>query len=142
MTEQRYDHVTRNTVILVAVVIIVLLAIAVWPRDRHVSGAVHEHTTTPTTPAPVESGPSDAPTSPEAVDIGGDGTYLVGEDISAGTYTSDGGLNCHWVRLKSLSDDDEAVIDEGQSSGSVTVTIAHTDGAFVTTGCGTWTLTP
>lgn len=62
----------------------------------------------------------------------GDGAYLVGTDIPAGSYRTDGGEGCYWAR-KNGSD----IIDNSFASGPARTTV--NDGElFETQGCGTW----
>lgn len=85
---------------------------------------------------PVKTAPP-APAKTQTVD--GDGTYLVGTDIQPGRWKTNGGDFCYWARLKDDSGDFDAIITNHAGAGQATVTIARTDGAFTTTGCGTWT---
>jgi hypothetical protein len=66
----------------------------------------------------------------------GDGTYVVGSDILAGTYRSTGDSGCYWARLSSLSTND--IIDNNLSSGPQTVEIDPSDKAFLTKGSPSW----
>lgn len=70
--------------------------------------------------------------------IPGDGVFVVGEDIEAGTYVSEGGTNCYWARLDSTSGGD--LLANGLPGGPVTVTISGSDAAFKTKGCAEWRL--
>jgi hypothetical protein len=75
------------------------------------------------------------PPGPKSTMVG-DGTYVVGSDIVAGTYRSTGGSGCYWARLSSLSTND--IIDNNLSSGPQTVEIMPSDKAFLTKGCPSW----
>jgi flagellar biosynthesis chaperone FliJ len=68
----------------------------------------------------------------------GDGTYVIGEDIPAGTYVSPGGSNCYWARLSGLGGSLDEIITNHLGSGPQTVAIPSSDVAFETTGCGEW----
>jgi hypothetical protein len=71
--------------------------------------------------------------------IPGNGTFVVGQDIQAGTYgTADPGYNCYWARLKNTEGGLESIITNGNSIGRTTVTIRPTDVAFETNGCRPW----
>jgi hypothetical protein len=83
-----------------------------------------------TTPAPAKAKP---------LTLDGDGTYIVGTDIQPGRWKADGSDLCYWARLKDDSGDFDAIITNHAGAGRATVTVARTDGAFTTTGCGTWT---
>jgi ABC-type Fe3+-hydroxamate transport system substrate-binding protein len=69
-----------------------------------------------------------------------DGTYVVGTDIPAGIYKSDGqsddGIGCYWARLASLNTSD--IIDNGNISGPTTTQIRPNDKAFLIEGGCTW----
>ena len=67
----------------------------------------------------------------------GDGTHIVGEDISPGTYRASGGTSCYWVRLRDFSG--SGVVDAGFDTDP-TVTIESTDAGFESRRCGQWTL--
>lgn len=73
--------------------------------------------------------------------IPGDGTFTVGTDVQPGTYVAPAMSGCYWQRLKDTSGDPEAIIANDIANGQVTVTIAATDGAFSTQGCGVFTKT-
>ena len=69
----------------------------------------------------------------------GAGTYIVGLDISPGTYRNSGGESCYWARLKGFSGSlDDTLANDNVSTPTV-VTIAPTDRGFSSNGCGTWT---
>lgn len=68
----------------------------------------------------------------------GDGTYLVGVDIQAGTYRTTVTGNCYWERLSGLSGSFEDLIANDLPTGSAIVEISASDLAFSTQGCGTW----
>lgn len=69
----------------------------------------------------------------------GDGTWVIGEDIEAGTYRNDGGSWCYWERLSGLSGEFGDIIANGLPDGQAVVEIASSDAAFSSNGCGTWT---
>jgi hypothetical protein len=78
-----------------------------------------------------------------ATTVEGDGQYLVGEDMQAGTYKTAGpdksGFvdNCYWARAKDASGEFEALIanDNLQGQGRVTVNKGE---YFETNGCQEW----
>jgi hypothetical protein len=70
-----------------------------------------------------------------------DGTWRVGDEVKAGTYTAtvpDGEL-CSWERLRGFTGGDD-LIDIGVGNGGerMRVTIKKTDAGFKTQGCGPW----
>lgn len=86
---------------------------------------------------------SEPSTPPGPVTRFGDGTFVVGSDIVAGTYKSagpsdDGSGSCYWARLKNTTGDLDTIIANNISNGPDTVTISRSDGAFKTSGCQTW----
>lgn len=93
----------------------------------------------------VGPGASAAPASKAArrtASFAGDGTYLVPDDVTPGTYRSektDSG-NCYWARLKDPAGGLGAIIANYDNNlGPSVVTITPTDKAFETAGCATWT---
>lgn len=72
----------------------------------------------------------------------GEGTFIVGKDVKAGTYSvtvpSDS-LNCYWERSKDSSGDMDSIIanDNLNAGAHGTVTIQSGE-VFTTQGCGTW----
>jgi hypothetical protein len=72
--------------------------------------------------------------------IPGDGTFLVGKDIRAGTYRSEGKnkYGCYWARLSDTTGEGDAIIANGNADGSAIVKVAASDKAFQTTDCKPW----
>ena len=66
------------------------------------------------------------------------GTYIVGRDISPGTYQGDGGADvlssCYWARLSGLSGSFDDLITNDNAVGQFFVNVAPTDTAL-TVGC-------
>lgn len=88
--------------------------------------------------------PTDSPTQPSTSrpqtesDTGlGDGTYVVGTDIKAGTYRSQGGGLCYWARLKGFGGELDDIIANGNNAPEI-VTVSSGDAGFKTQGCGKW----
>lgn len=103
------------------------------------AAAPADASTTP--PAPLY--PSVEPVAPSPDSIPGTGTFLVGADVEPGTYRSapaDGSLMawCYWSRLSSLDGTLDSIIANDGGDGQKIVTIAASDAAFETSGCGTW----
>ena len=72
--------------------------------------------------------------------IPGDGTFLVGKDIQAGTYRSEGKnkYGCYWARLSDTTGEGSAIIANGNAQGPAIIKIAAADKAFQTTDCKPW----
>jgi hypothetical protein len=69
-----------------------------------------------------------------------DGTYLVGSELAAGTYRTDGsGGHCYWERLRDTSGEFDAIISNQAVSGPSTMTVQGSDAAVRFTGGCTWT---
>lgn len=69
----------------------------------------------------------------------GDGVFRIGAGgIPPGTYRTPGTTNCYWARLSVFGGSD--ILANGVGSGPAVVTIFSDDGAFESTGCGTWRL--
>jgi hypothetical protein len=68
-----------------------------------------------------------------------DGTYIVGTDISAGTWRSTGGEFCYWARLSGFGGTlNDIIANNNVFGGPSVVTIGRSDKGFVTRGCGEW----
>ena len=68
-----------------------------------------------------------------------DGTYIVGSDISAGTWRNSGGSGCYWQRMKGFGGTVADLIANANVDAPVNVAISASDKGFSTTRCGTWT---
>jgi len=94
----------------------------------------------PASPATTGAAASAAP----AALIPGTGTYLIGTDITPGTYRAgviDNAFwpNCYWARLRGTSGQLRDIIaNDNTQAGTTVVTIAKSDVAFQSTGCTTW----
>lgn len=79
------------------------------------------------------------PSNPRvATEIAQKGTYLVGSQLRAGRYQSEGGVSCYWARLRDVAGV-PTVVAEGNGTGPTTVWIRKADSAFRTSGCAVWT---
>ncbi len=68
----------------------------------------------------------------------GSGTFIVGTDIAAGTWSPTGGADCYWERVKDFSGTFDGLIANNYGS-SLPVTISASDAGFSSTNCGVWT---
>lgn len=69
------------------------------------------------------------------------GTWIVGTDITAGTWQATGGDLCSWERLSGFSGEFDDIIDIGAGDTNPVVTISASDAGFrATEDCGTWSL--
>ena len=76
------------------------------------------------------------------VDVVPDGIWVVGEEITPGIYTAQGGDSCSWERLRSFSIYDGHYLDSiatGYGATRQVVEVLSTDEGFKTKGCGEWT---
>ncbi|WP_432042570.1 hypothetical protein [Streptomyces cadmiisoli] len=87
-----------------------------------------------------------APTEEEEERVGpstsiGSGTYLVGEDVKAGSYKTSGPTDdmCYWARNKNDSGELDAIIANGILEGPGRVTLNKGE-VFETSGCEVWEL--
>ncbi len=69
----------------------------------------------------------------------GDGTYIVGTDLTPGTYKSTGGDTCYYARLSGFGGTIDDIIANDNVTTSTIVTISSSDKGFQSNGCGTWT---
>lgn len=72
----------------------------------------------------------------------GDGTYIVGVDISAGVWKSDGTGDCYWQRERDFSGNLSGIISNDNATGPTIVQIGASDKGFLSHGCGHWTKAP
>ncbi len=96
-------------------------------------------TDTPTaTPVPTDT-PTSVPTPIPTPEPGyGDGTWIVGTEITPGTYAAPGSDLCYWARLSGFGGNLDEIIANELSSGRQIVTIGPGDSGFETSGCGRW----
>ena len=96
-------------------------------------------TATPTeAPAPTAT-PTDVPTTTPTPEPGyGDGTWIVGAEITPGTYAAPGSDLCYWARLNGFGGSLDEIIANELGSGRQIVTIDPGDSGFETRGCGRW----
>ena len=66
-----------------------------------------------------------------------DGAFIVGVDISPGTWRADAPEGCYWARLRGFSGAMGDLI--ANENGNAVVTIAPSDMGFASHRCGTWT---
>ena len=70
----------------------------------------------------------------------GDGTFVVGLDIFAGTWVSENvSKGCYWERLSAFEGTSEARITNDIGEGQMIVEIAADDVGFKSQRCGKWT---
>jgi hypothetical protein len=70
----------------------------------------------------------------------GDGQYVVGADVPAGTYrTRAASQGCYWARLRGFSGELSDLIANENTDAPEVVTIAPTDVGFNSARCGLWT---
>ncbi len=67
-----------------------------------------------------------------------DGTWLVGDEVSPGTYAAPGGEFCYWARLRGFTGDLDDIITNDLGEARHLVDIAPTDAGFQSSGCGEW----
>ena len=111
--------------------LIVLSGVVNALRVNPATGTTTTNPLPPTTAAPV--GP---------VTQFGDGTWIVGQDIAAGTYRTYGGSNCYWERDRDFSGGLNSIIANDNAAGPAIVTIRPTDRGFTTKSCGEWSPLP
>ena len=68
-----------------------------------------------------------------------DGTWLVGQEVTAGIYAAPGGEQCSWKRLSGFGGTSDEVVASAFGAVRPIVEIAPTDRGFVTSNCGQWT---
>lgn len=93
------------------------------------------------TPAPTNTATPRPPTAtPEPFSYSfGDGTWVVGKDIAAGTYRQRTGAGCYWQRSSGFGGTLGEILANANTVGPAIVTILPTDKGFTSTRCGRWT---
>ncbi|HMM43496.1 MAG TPA: hypothetical protein PKA95_16510, partial [Thermomicrobiales bacterium] len=92
----------------------------------------------PTEPSPTEP-PILTPTPDPGYKTFGDGVWIVGKDIEAGTYRSSSTNSvCYWERVSSFGGMLGDIIANNASFGRTVVTIDATDYGFRSEDCGAW----
>lgn len=78
--------------------------------------------------------------SPAASHQFGDGIFVVGKDITPGTYrTRIASSSCYYARLSGFSGNLDEIIENNITDGPAVITIKATDKGFESKRCGTWT---
>lgn len=92
------------------------------------------------TPAPAAAAPTATP-KPAAPPVASfrDGTYIVGQDISPGTYRTRAATSCYWARLQGFGGSGNDILANSISPGPAIVTILPTDKGFRSSSCGVFT---
>jgi hypothetical protein len=67
----------------------------------------------------------------------GDGTFIVGTDVSPGTWKATDATDCYWSRLDSFGGGTGSII--ANDNGGGIVTISSDDAGFSSSRCGEWT---
>ena len=67
-----------------------------------------------------------------------EGTWLVGDEVLAGTYATEGGDACYWTRLSGFGGELGDIIANNIGAGKQVVEIRSTDAGFSSRGCGAW----
>lgn len=95
-------------------------------------------TRTITVPTLVPAPPPPPPPGPKTTF--GDGTYEVGVDVAAGSYSAPGGRNCYWERSKNSSGELGSVIANEWKPNKGQAILTAKNGEFLkVSDCGTWT---
>lgn len=81
---------------------------------------------------------TDLETEAEENSFPGSGTFLVGDEVSPGTYRSEDTSDCYWARLSGTDGSLDSIIANNFGGGRQIVTISGSDMAFETSGCGEW----
>jgi hypothetical protein len=68
----------------------------------------------------------------------GQGTFIVGTDMVAGTYHTRGGDGCYCARLRGFTGDFDEIIANDLPTHGGYVTIRSSDAGFDSSGCGRW----
>ncbi len=123
------------------VVFILLLVLASALNTNQPSETNPAVQATPQTPPETGSNQRpQAPNAPPGYPYFSDGTHVVGQDVSPGTYrTRTGSPGCYYARLAGFSGGLSDIIANENTDAPAVVTISPTDKGFVSRGCGIWT---
>lgn len=69
-----------------------------------------------------------------------DGTYVIGSDITPGTYKNTGNQGCYYARLSGFGGTTDDILANNNTDAVAIVTIDASDKGFQSNGCGTWTM--
>ncbi|MEV0647965.1 hypothetical protein AB0I28_22135 [Phytomonospora sp. NPDC050363] len=147
---------TGAVVAIIAAAVVILLCLVcgilgvIRANDDRATGglAVVPTPGLPTAPKPPAVAPKSLvppKTDRPATAFAGEGTYLVGTDITPGQFRAlvpETAILCYWERLSGTSGEFGDIIANGEAQPGAPeiVTIAHSDKAFRTRGCGSWSL--
>jgi hypothetical protein len=81
--------------------------------------------------------PATTSTPPPATSVG-EGTWIVGTDLTPGSWSTAGGPSCTWTRVRDFLGTPESVIEQGAATSVAVVGLDASDAGLVTQGC-TWT---
>jgi hypothetical protein len=68
-----------------------------------------------------------------------EGTYIIGTDITPGTYKNTGDQGCYYARLRGFGGTTGDIIANNNTDATAIVTIKASDKGFTSSRCGTWT---
>jgi hypothetical protein len=69
----------------------------------------------------------------------GDGMYIIGTDVTPGTYRNTGAQGCYYARLSGFGGTVDDILANNNVETATIVTISASDKGFQSNGCGTWT---
>ncbi len=105
-------------------------------RDQMASFLARALDLDPIIPPPPATTTTTEPATPTTF---GEGVWVVGSDISAGTYrNSDSSGFCYWARLSGFSGDIEDIITNEFTDTIQIVEISSSDAGFESNDCGIW----
>jgi hypothetical protein len=126
---------------LVVLVVALALMLAGEPTPPHAPLVVTPTATQPHTARPTAAKAFTKNPQPVAVQFGA-GTWKVGPEVKAGTYTTTAkGGPCYWERIKSFDGDFDSIIANGNLDQGAhgRITIKSTDGGITFSGDCVWT---
>ena len=133
--------------ITLAIIFVLLVIIGAINSGNTNSGNQAVATPTQATQQQAQNQPTQVPTTPTPTPkpkpsfaTFGDGTFVVGKDIKAGTYrTRAASPGCYYARLKGFGGTVDDILANDNTDAPAIVTIAASDQGFQSTNCGTWT---
>lgn len=112
-------------------------AVGTGSEEAHLASLAVENLCPEHVPTLQQARSGNYPLAPPLPQLVRDGTFVVGEQVSPGTYRTGRVSDCYWARLRS----DGGIIDNDFASAAleIVVMIQSSDAIFETQNCGTWT---
>lgn len=132
-TDPRAVIVAGASLLLIGVTATVYTVLTEHPARDTVAN-VRRPSAQPGTPVRPEYAP------PVPASIPGDGVFVVGKTVKAGSYRTAGAPRCTWARLNDLKSTPSSVRDRGPAPSRTQVDLVDGVIGFATYGCPEWVM--